>query len=291
MCLQIDVKVVEFLSRPDRLGLGAQPKLTAEKKPNWIKKPGEEKREKKLLAAAGNVGQVKHTRTLDEKMVEYKGPGVHVGKKMVVVAGKHEGLKCQVLEILPRERGRSEYSRVRLLASQKVVEVRSKELEDVSSLNGSNKLSGGEMSKAKSSKGSSSHGHKKHKSRSMEQEPWLYSNLRVRVVDKHLKRGKAYLKKAVIVDVLEPGKGELVQDDNGERLSGVHQDCLETVVPKQEGTVLLVVRGKLRGKKCKLLQRSTAQGKATVQFTGDMSVKEMRLDDVCEYVCGEDEEE
>ena len=108
-----DVKVVEFLSRPDRLGLGAQPKLEVEKKkPNWINKPGEEKGgggKKGKVLYADSDGRVRHTKHLDEKLVEYKGPGVQVGKRMLVASGKHEGLKCSVLEILPppREKGRS----------------------------------------------------------------------------------------------------------------------------------------------------------------------------------------
>ena len=300
-----DVKVVEFLSRPDRLGLGAQPKLEVEKKkPNWINKPGEEKGgggKKGKVLYADSDGRVRHTKHLDEKLVEYKGPGVQVGKRMLVASGKHEGLKCSVLEILPppREKGRSRYARVKLLASEKVVDVRCKELEDLESkksvsVAAENQSRGKHRGKdgagsSKKSKGKSKGGSSGSERKGRRCQPWLYSNLRVRVVDKYLKHGKAYLKKAVVVDVLDPSTCDIILDDNRNRINGVSQDCLETVVPKAQGSMLLAVKGDLRGKKCKMLQRNTSEGKATVQFTSDFSVKEMHLDDICELVAEDDD--
>ncbi|QDZ22201.1 G-patch domain-containing protein [Chloropicon primus] len=271
-----DVKVVEFLSRPDRLGLGARPKEPTSK-PNWINKPGEDKskRSKVLLAAAGDAGRVRHTRHLDEKMVEYKGPGVQEGKRMAVVGGKHEGLQCVVLRLLPRERGRSAYASVRLVASEEVVEVRCKELAEP----GRSPSKGDKDKKGKPPRRSGGRS-----------PPWLHSGLRVRVVDKHLGTGKAYLKKAVVVDVVEPHRCDVVLDEDGKRMNGVSQSCLETVVPKAKGTKLLVVKGGSRGRVCTLVKRMTSRGKATVHFLQDLSIAELSLDDVCEYT-GQEEED
>ena len=286
-----DVKVVEFLSRPDRLGLGAQPKAEVAK-PKWINKPGEEKgkggRQKVLMAAADDTGRVRHTRHLDEKMVAYVGPGVQVGKTMAVIAGKHEGLQCAVLEVLPRERGRSEYARVRLTLSEKVVDIRCKELADrpVTSRAQPEQAAGGAGGKRKA-KPSGSHGG----SSSSKARPWLYTNLRVRIVDKRLSKGKAYLKKAVITDVVTPLTCDLAMDDSAKkRVSAVDQRSLETVVPKAQGARLVVVRGQERGRKCALVKRKTSEGVATVQFASDFTVRDVSLDDVCEYV-GEDDED
>ena len=278
-----DVKVVEFLSRPDRLGLGAQPKAPEAKKPNWINKPGEDgkRKAKVLMAAAGDAsGRVRHTRHLDEEMVEYKGRGPREGKAMVVVAGKHEGLRCQVLEILPRKSGRSEYARVRLSASEKVVEVRTRELGEIGEGAAPASKGKGKAPQSSSSSGTGRRGGK----------PWLHEGLRVRVVDKRLNGGRAYLKKAVVLDVTEPKKCDVLLDEGSKRLNGVEQSALETVVPKAKGTKLLAVRGGSRGRVCSLVQRSAAEGKATVQFLQDLSFGEMGLDDICEYT-GQEEED
>jgi hypothetical protein len=43
-----------------------------------------------------------------------------------------------------------------------------------------------------------------------------------------------YLKKAEVVDVPEPTRCSMVIVETGEKLSGVRQSQLETVVPKEE---------------------------------------------------------
>jgi len=65
----------------------------------------------------------------------------------------------------------------------------------------------------------------------------------------------------------------------------VRQSQLETVVPSAQGVPLLIVRGKLKGRQGRLLQRSTASGMAAVQLASDFSVHKLPLDDISEY-CG-----
>lgn len=45
---------------------------------------------------------------------------------------------------------------------------------------------------------------------------------------------RLYLKKAEVVDVPEPTRCSMVIVETGEKLSGVRQSQLETVVPKEE---------------------------------------------------------
>lgn len=54
-------------------------------------------------------GRQRHVRKLDEKLVrrEDLAPGPRPGKEMVVTGGRHEGLRCIVAELLPKEGGRS----------------------------------------------------------------------------------------------------------------------------------------------------------------------------------------
>lgn len=57
--------------------------------------------------------------------------------------------------------------------------------------------------------------------------PWLTSDIRVKIVDKKMQNGALYLKKGIVVDVLQPLVCDLVVD--GKRISNVHQSQLETV--------------------------------------------------------------
>lgn len=59
---------------------------------------------------------------------------------------------------------------------------------------------------------------------------------------------------------------------------------LETVVPKAEGSAVLVVAGRLRGARARLLQCRTADGVAAVQLASDFSVQRLMLDDIAQFV-------
>lgn len=112
---------------------------------------------------------------------------------------------------------------------------------------------------------------------------WLYPNISVRIVDKSLKSGKVHLKKGVVVDV-QPGlKCDVVLHDTSEVLH-LRQSSLETVVPREAGAALLLVRGAMAGQKARLLSSSTSAGVAAVQLASDMTVQRLMLDDVAAYV-------
>jgi hypothetical protein len=64
----------------------------------------------------------------------------------------------------------------------------------------------------------------------------------------------------------------------------VSQSALETVVPKTEGSSILIVAGSLMGQKARLLKSNTAEGMAAVQLVSDLTVHRLMLDDVCMYV-------
>lgn len=65
----------------------------------------------------------------------------------------------------------------------------------------------------------------------------------------------------------------------------IHQSQLETVVPGDPGTPLLVVAGRYAGQKGRLLQRNTQTGVAAVRFCDDVNIHKLFLDDICQY-CG-----
>ena len=93
---------------------------------------------------------------------------------------------------------------------------------------------------------------------------------------------RLYLKKGEITDVWSPTSCSLQLDSGGRTDASQHE--LETIVPRKEGTRVLVVAGKLRGHRAKLLHRDSERSQVTIQLTEDFSVCEVSFDEVAEYV-------
>ena len=93
------------------------------------------------------------------------------------------------------------------------------------------------------------------------------------------------------MDVPQPTSCSIVGAETCEKLSGVLQSQRETVVPKEELRRVLVVLGRFRGQRAKLLRRDSQAGMAVVQLTADYSAQELSFDEVSEYVGPLGEEE
>ncbi|GAQ87593.1 G-patch domain-containing protein [Klebsormidium nitens] len=316
------VEPVVNVPRPDRLGLGANPKPQEVKERKYIK-PGETRGPKPdLVAAPGSDGRPRNSRKVDEQLVEREKKGVHVGKVMEIVTGRHSGLKGEILSIKKTE-GRSDRATVRLRGSEEVVEVRVQELADVASVNGHNSDRAGRASNGDArvngaarngtngrEAGPSREGGRRgddirlkrkvdesrreveEGDRRGEDAPWLVPHIRVRIVSKSLQSGRLYLKKATVVDVVTPTTADLTVDETGQSLQGVHQSSLETALPKRGGNVA-VVTGKERGRRGRLLERDSERGIGVVQFSDHrvegVEVVRLELDSVAEFV-GHDED-
>ena len=94
-----------------------------------------------------------------------------------------------------------------------------------------------------------------------------------------------------VVDVHGPRSCDVRVDGSGETVQGVSEGQLETLVPKGEGTRVMVLRGSLKWQKGKLLQRNADTGIAAVQLTADFSIVKLPLDDISEYVGPIEEDE
>ncbi|KAG2428963.1 hypothetical protein HXX76_011207 [Chlamydomonas incerta] len=123
------VEAIEYVRRPERLGLGAQPVKVAEDKSKVVKM-GDKPRRQDLVLAPDADGRQRNVRTLDEKLVTRATvlPGPQPSKPMRILTGPHSGLLCTALEALPKPEGRPERWRVRLAASNEDVEVLASEL-------------------------------------------------------------------------------------------------------------------------------------------------------------------
>lgn len=69
------------------------------------------------------------------------------------------------------------------------------------------------------------------------------------------------------------------------------QDQVETVVPREAGARVLVVAGRHRGQRARLLSRSGAAGVVAVQLAAELDVARLGFDEICLFVgeAGEDE--
>eukprot|EP00939_MAST-03C_sp_MAST-3C-sp1_P002972 g2972.t1 len=113
---------------------------------------------------------------------------------------------------------------------------------------------------------------------------WVRPHIRVRMIGR-----KHYRKKGRILDVLDPVTGScLVQLDSGGALvEGVVQKDLETVLPKRKGAEVIVVgAGSMRGTRGRLHEINKRREFAYVQLHSDLSLQKFHLDDVCEYLGG-----
>lgn len=97
---------------------------------------GESRSAQDLVYVDPSTGALKSSKPIDAPLKERHAPGVRPGKVMAVVEGRHRGLKCEVQSLEPKEPGRSERAKVRLLPSYEVVTLRCSELEEVGSGSG-----------------------------------------------------------------------------------------------------------------------------------------------------------
>jgi G patch domain/KOW motif-containing protein len=112
---------------------------------------------------------------------------------------------------------------------------------------------------------------------------WLIPNIRVRVVTKKLS-SRQYKQKGLVLDVTHGGAYATLQMPDGQLLDRVPERYLETALPKVGGNAI-VLTGKHRFSKGKLLERSSDSGTGVIQAFEDMNVLKLSLDDIAEW-CG-----
>nr|GEW59961.1 protein MOS2-like [Tanacetum cinerariifolium] len=112
---------------------------------------------------------------------------------------------------------------------------------------------------------------------------WLYSRIRVRVISKELKRGRLYLKKGEIVDVVGPTACDVAMDEGREIIQGVEQEALETALPRRGGPVL-VLYGRYKGVFGSLQEKDMDRETAVVRHADTHELLTVKLEQIAEYV-------
>lgn len=119
---------------------------------------------------------------------------------------------------------------------------------------------------------------------------WLHRDLHVRFVDKLRRGGRYYNTKMTIEDVLSPDTC-VCRTDDGQVLEGVREDMLETLVPRVQGSRVMVVLGPQAGRVGRLLGGDREQSRAVVHLQRENRLVELRCDAVCEYLGPPDPDE
>jgi len=112
---------------------------------------------------------------------------------------------------------------------------------------------------------------------------WLIPHIRVRVVSKSFKKGTFYNKKIEVLDVVSRNRC-ICRTTEGRLLEDVHQQDLETVVPKTENALVMIVHGKYRGHIGKLMKREHKKCRGYVQLLSNKHVTRLDYDFICEYL-------
>lgn len=278
------VEPIEFLKRPDGLGLGATaaaaPEINKNKK---FIKPGQSRDQKQEFFTTESG---KSVRTLDEKLVKRKTIAIEEGAVVVIVEGAHKDLKGTITKVT------GDRVQLRLKLNDKVIELAKHKMK-VDMGDGSERKRSRDANLDNPKKDKKAKKEKKEKRSRKEAPLWMLSDIRVRVIDRNMQQGKLYLRKGRVIDVIGGLQADVLLDASDGRKSmriEIHQDQVETALCK-EGGFVLVVQGAYRGKRGKLVERNKEKNRAVVQLDSDRSMVKCTLDDVAEHAPDPDDED
>ncbi|VDK52613.1 unnamed protein product [Anisakis simplex] len=118
---------------------------------------------------------------------------------------------------------------------------------------------------------------------SRERRMWVRPELRVRFIDKNFKNGRLYNEKVRVVDAADP-ENCAVEDNGGKTYYQIHEDWLETVIPKREGSRLMILRGPLRGQLGVMERKDKYNEQVLLRVLLNDELASFSFDDVCEWV-------
>lgn len=276
-----DVKVVEYKRWTAKEGIGFIPE---------VPKPSSKGEGGVKVDHSDNVGKIDR---------EKGGKGLCVGKEVRVVRGKEMGMKGVILEVksggdmVILKLGRQD-EEVKLQARdvaelgsveeerclEKLLELKIKE--EKSNLDGVRKQSSGGRSRDEVTTKRKKESRRGRDERS-DKVSWLASHIRVRIISKDLKRGRLYLKKGEIMDVVGPTSCDICMDETRELIQGVDQDLLETALPKRGGPVL-VLHGRHKGVYGHLVEKDSENETGVIRDGDTKELLKVRLEQIAEYL-------
>jgi len=112
---------------------------------------------------------------------------------------------------------------------------------------------------------------------------WLSPGLRVRIIDRNYKGGKFYKEKVDVIDVPRPGCCSVLTFDR-KRLDDLTYRMVETVVPKEDNSSIIIVKGEHFGKRGIILSREKTTYQAVVQLLNEPdTIVKLSFDVICQF--------
>ena len=287
-----DVKVVEYLKRTDKQGLGFVSNAVPNRDANSTlesNNKGKEEKEKDRGRGADSDGEGK----------------TFVGKEVRIVGGREAGLRGRVVEKLGQDilvvrlsrneelvkvqigdvaelGSKAEERCLKRLKELKIQEKSSKRIEELKTEYEPEKKASKPV-REEARRESNSLDVQRENQSSTRQISWLTSHIRVRIISKDLKGGRLYLKKGKVVDVVTPRICDISMDESNELIRGVSQDLLETALPRRGGPVL-VLFGKHKGVYGNLVERDLDRETGVVRDADTHALFNVHLEQIAEYI-------
>ena len=117
---------------------------------------------------------------------------------------------------------------------------------------------------------------------------WVRRNLKVRIIDK---KSKYYKQKVIVTDVISHDRIEVVTDSK-RVLDDIDPYDVETVIPKEEFSLIMIVNKNSEHKEkiAEMLRKDSRKGIATVRILPDKEeVLNLSYDDICEVIDNPDD--
>ena len=110
----------------------------------------------------------------------------------------------------------------------------------------------------------------------------MIPGLIVRVVSKKVEGGRLYNTKVKITDVLSAFKFHAIPHDGSSTTlyENLREKDIETVIPKEDGQQVAILKGDFKGEIGKILSRDKKKEQLTIQV-GMTDIIHMHLDDCC----------
>jgi transcription antitermination factor NusG len=113
-------------------------------------------------------------------------------------------------------------------------------------------------------------------------EVWVRPDLVVRFVDQKFGKGLLFSQKMRVVDVASRKEISL-EDDRGNVHYGLRQSWMETVIPRNEGEQVMVVRGRYAGAAAIMEKKDKRKSRIVARLLNRDKVVEVDFDDVCYF--------
>ncbi|GMR48747.1 hypothetical protein PMAYCL1PPCAC_18942 [Pristionchus mayeri] len=111
-------------------------------------------------------------------------------------------------------------------------------------------------------------------------EMWVRVDCRVRMISEDYKKGKYMDQKMRVVDVADR-KNITLEDDTGKTHYSIRQSWLETVMPRNTGEKVIILRGRNRGAKGVMVEKDREREALQVSLIPTHEVIKVRFDDAC----------